>query len=216
MGTIDRMRFLLNGRWEAVHLLRNGSASVVENTHKLSSERSLVVLAGEESDCLASLASAAGTSASVDKVLGGQGESNVDDELDVRNVETTRGNIGSDEDIDTAVLECVKSLEAGVLAHVAVECTDVEAGTTDGAFETLSLLLVERKDEDTGTWVRLEVGAEVVEQTRVLVAGRVENLDVLRDTLVGGQLVRADSDFDGVGKEGRSKATNGLGPGSGD
>ena len=45
---------------------------------------------------------------------------------DRTDIDTAGGNIGTDEDLDFAVLELVEGFHAMALAHVAMQCTSVE------------------------------------------------------------------------------------------
>lgn len=80
----------------------------------------------------------------------GQWESNVDDETDVGNIETSRCDICSYQDVDLALFESIESLESSVLAQIAVKSHDGETTSFDCSFKALCLLLVQGEDKDTG------------------------------------------------------------------
>lgn len=179
------LTLLFDGGWESVHLLWDLGTDVPQHTHKLARKRPLVVLARKERDGFTRLAGSACTSTSVYKVLcqnistmvlhgrkgtgrtGGEGERDIDDQADIGDIETSCGDIGSNENVDFTDLERVKSLESLILAQITVETHDREAVPLDSLFETLCFLLVQRKDEDTrgrrgGRRMGLHVRFEVV------------------------------------------------------
>lgn len=138
-----------------------------------------MVLTREESDSLAALSGTTGTAATVYKVLSCKREGDVDDETDVRNIETTSGNVGGNKNVDLASLESVQCLEAGTLVEITVQTGSQVTSSLDRLLQTCSLLLVEREHQDTGGLLRcgrsvLDVVAEVEEQSRVLLTGRFE------------------------------------------
>jgi hypothetical protein len=97
-----------------------------------------------------------------------------------------------------------------------VQRADLVTRAADRVLEALGLLLVQTENKNTRARLSLLVLAQPVGEASVLVARVVEDLDSLLNALVGGQLVRADSDLDRVGEERRGKAADRLGPGGGD
>jgi hypothetical protein len=168
--------------------LGNVRAYISQHTHEFTRKRSLVTLTREKGDGFAALSSSTRSATSVDKVLcpvshrakkelalslvltGGQGEGYVEHQADVRNIQTSGSDVCSDENVDSASLELLQSFESGILAQVSVQTSDGVTRSSDGLLESLGLLFVQCKDEDTcgsggGRRMRFEVLLEVEEHS---------------------------------------------------
>lgn len=126
-----------------------------------------MVLTREERHCLAGLARSTRTSTSMHKVLCRQGESHINDQPDIRDIQTSRRDVSCDQDVLLASLERFKSFESGFLGHIAMESADGVAGSANGVFKPLSFFFVQGKDKNTGgrgfgVGMSFKVGSEMV------------------------------------------------------
>ncbi|KAH0194619.1 ATP-dependent RNA helicase DBP3, partial [Aureobasidium melanogenum] len=177
---------LLDSGSELHETLRNGLVGALEDVDQSTSKTLLVV--GEEGNGSTILASTTSTTDTMDVILNSQGESNVDDNLDGRDIKTSCGNIGSNEKRNLACLESIQTPLTLVLAQITMDTTNAEALGTNEALNSGGFFLVQAEDQDT---VVLVLAALVLlEQSNkaiVLVVG-VHNLDFLNDSSVGAQL----------------------------
>lgn len=134
-----------------------------------------MVFAREERHRLSRLARSTRTSTSMHKVLRRQGESHIDDQPDIRDIQTSRGDVCSDQDILLTSFKRFEGFKSGFLSHIAVESADSVAGSADGVFKTLSFFFVQCKDENTGgrrfgIGVSFKMGFEVVSKSEATVS----------------------------------------------
>jgi hypothetical protein len=81
-------------------------------------------------------------------ILSSKREGNVNDELDVRDIETSGRNISRNENRDVAALESVQRLRALVLGQIAVNTANFETATSDELFNARGFFLVQAEDQD--------------------------------------------------------------------
>lgn len=138
-----------------------------------------MVFTREERHRLTRLARSTCTTTPMHKVFRRQGESDIDDQPDIRDIQTSRGDVCSDQDILLTSLERFEGFESGFLSHIAVESADGVAGSADGVFKTLSFFFVQCKDENTGgggfgIGVNLKVGFEVVGKSETTISLKIK------------------------------------------
>lgn len=129
-----------------------------------------MVFTREERHRLTRLARSTCTTTPMHKVFRRQGKSDIDDQPDIRDIQTSRGDVCSDQDILLTSLERFEGFESGFLSHIAVESADSVAGSADGVFKTLGFFFVQCKDENTGGGrfgirVSFKMGFEVVSKS---------------------------------------------------
>jgi len=93
------------------------------------------------------------TADAVDIVLDGEGEGDVEDELDGRNVQTSGGDVRGDEQRALSGLELAQCLRALRLAEIAMYAGNPAALRPQEAFDPGSLLLVQAEYEDPVVFV---------------------------------------------------------------
>jgi hypothetical protein len=96
-----------------------------------------------------------------------QRERHIQHQRNIRNIQPSRRNIRRDQHIHFPTLKVVERLEPRILVHVPMQRTDIVVGPPYSLFETLRLLFVQCKHEDTGRRgvgrrMRFEVRAQVV------------------------------------------------------
>ncbi|KAI3478703.1 hypothetical protein L1887_59340 [Cichorium endivia] len=193
---VARVGLLLDRGGELGEILGHLLVGILEHADELACVR--LVHLGEEGETLARLATATSTADAVHIVLDGEREGVVDDVLDVGDVQSTRRHIGSHQQRRLGRFEALQRRNALVLAKIAMDTRHLEAATAEGLLDALSLLLVQRKDEDLVIrTLCVDRAEEVVESTLLGIAVR-EHLDRLLDTSVRRELVRAHRDTDGA------------------
>jgi hypothetical protein len=134
---------------------------------------------------------------------------------------------GSNKDVALARLEVRQTLRPLVLAHVAVDASDLVPLVPQHIEDPRRLLLVQRENENllpVGTLSSLAlrrveretVVAEVGEEERLLLSGLVDDDGDLLNTGVGSEGVGTDGDAERGGHEFRGELTDGHGPGGGE
>mmetsp|Transcript_26143 Transcript_26143/g.84371 ORF Transcript_26143/g.84371 Transcript_26143/m.84371 type:complete len:204 (-) Transcript_26143:938-1549(-) len=141
---------------------------------------------------MASPASAAGPPDAVHVVFNGEGEGEVDHDLDHGDIEPSGCYICGNQQRDGALLEAVEGRRPCGLSHVALDSHAVVALALQHLLDSRGLLLVQRKDEHPVGGGRLELFEELEQPPLLLWV--LQHLNLLGDPVVGGENVAADVD----------------------
>ena len=149
--------------WELNQLLTNECLDFLENFD---------IVLGNERDCFTGLACSSCATDSMDVVLGVSWNIEVDHDINVRDVETTRGHIRRDQNIPLVCLEAVQRVQPLHLSKFTVDVDGFEVEESQSEGELESGVAGGGEDYD---FLACELGQEV-DQVRVLVLGGAEEV----------------------------------------
>mmetsp|Transcript_32244 Transcript_32244/g.84535 ORF Transcript_32244/g.84535 Transcript_32244/m.84535 type:complete len:235 (-) Transcript_32244:1109-1813(-) len=196
-GAIHLVLLLLDRRSELEEFIRDRLARLAQHVLQRAGERLFELGAsGEERVRQARLAAATCPSDAVNVVLDREREGVVDDRLDVRNVEAARGNVGGDEERDSAALKLLERARARVLRHVAMDGDALVSSARDVLLDTRRLFLIQREDE-AAVGARRMVLLEELRQAAWL-GTLLDHLDGLRHAHVSRKLGGSHVDTHGL------------------
>lgn len=152
------MGLLLDRHRELVQAL-GFETTLVEDSRKLAGETALMSIASEECDGFAIFASTAYrddvstrqsmptdrrtcSSDAVNVIFDCKREGIIDHSLNVRDIKSTSGDIGCDQQTYPTCFEVLKCFYPSTLRHVAVQTTDAEASTSQHALNPVGLPFV--------------------------------------------------------------------------
>lgn len=153
----------------------------------------LPIFSGEESVGNTFSASSAGSSDTMDVIFKLSGEIVVDDELDIRHVQTSGGKIGSDQNIASSGLVKSHDVISLALSLVTMDGNSVVSFTGKLVNETVGTLLCCGEDQSfTNFTGSLDFFKDFSDS--VLLHDVVNDFDVLLNTKIDGQIVVTDDD----------------------
>lgn len=153
----------------------------------------LPVFSGEEGVRTTFSASSTGSSDSMDVIFKLSGEIVVDDELDIRNIQTSGGKISSDQDIASSGLVKSHDVISLTLSLVTVDGDSVRSFAGELVNETVGTLLCGGEDQNfTNFTSSLDFFKDFSDS--VLLHDVVNDFDVLLNTKIDGQIIVTNDD----------------------
>ncbi len=159
-GCLELFKALVDARGLQLLLRRHLGARHLGVGEALDALHEVDLAAGDEADRRALAAGAAGAADAVDVVLGVVGQLVVDDQVDVIDVETARGDVGGDQHLDGAVAEVAHDALAHDLVEVAVQAVGGVAAADQGIGDVVHRLLGVGEHDAEARGVHVEHAAE--------------------------------------------------------